>query len=546
MRFPAFKKARVALTLSTLAIVALPLALALPAEARPAPTSGLRNGGFEESATTSPVPGWQVSATGANVSLVKRARTGKNALKIQFTAEGTATVSQVLTGQNASAYDVQVWTRSNGLDGGSVAVGGTEWRRTSIPISSTWKPVTVRGVRTASGQIEVRFELTGSAGQEVLFDDTALTAGNVVDDFLAGGDLTQLNYIESLGGVFRDETGAVRDPVELMAENGVTLARLRLYNDTGPENHRIGYPDSYLEDGFQDPEDILNLARRARDAGMQIQLTFHYSDYWTNGEIQDIPLEWRYVNDLPYDQAVAELERLVYEYTSDFLDRMVAQGTPPAYVALGNETAGGLLLPYGGSWQEGGSLDVMADFLTAGANAVHETLPDAKVILHLDAAGDQGKYEWWFGEIEKRGVPYDVIGSSYYPFWTQKDVATVAPFFTWAHERFGKPVMIMETGFNWHPVTHDGVEGQLHDNYRYGEDPISQRDFMRELFAAVKALPAGTVLGDIYWDPIFLGVPGSGWQVGAPNPISNTTLFDFDGVALPVFQAYRENAGSPR
>lgn len=58
----------------------------------------------------------------------------------------------------------------------------------------------------------------------------------------------------------------------------------------------------------------------------------------------------------------------------------------------------------------------------------------------------------------------------------------------------------------------------------------------------MKHLPAGTVLGDIYWDPIFLGVPGSGWEVGKQNFVSNSTLFDFDGVALPVFQSYRENA----
>ena len=252
------------------------------------------------------------------------------------------------------------------------------------------------------------------------------------------------------------------------------------------------------------------------------------------------------VTQLPYQEAVNALEQHVSEYTTSFLQRMNAQGTPPTYVALGNEIAGGILHPYGGSWQEGGSLDVMARFLTAGANAVHSTLPDAKVIIHLDDAGNQGKYEWIFGELEKRNVPFDVIGSSYYPFWTQKDVPTAAAFFQWANERFGKPVMIMETGFNWNPSTHEGLEGQLHDNGPYGEDPQSQRDFFRELYSSVKALPAGTVLGDIYWDPVFLGVPGAGWEVGQPNFVSNSTIFDFDGMALPVFQAFRENAGSLR
>ncbi|MGG1637134.1 glycosyl hydrolase 53 family protein [Paenibacillus sp. FSL K6-3182] len=32
-----------------------------------------------------------------------------------------------------------------------------------------------------------------------------------------------------------------------------------------------------------DQSDILKLAKRTRTAGLQIQLSFHYSDYWTNG-----------------------------------------------------------------------------------------------------------------------------------------------------------------------------------------------------------------------------------------------------------------------
>ncbi|PRY02561.1 glycosyl hydrolase 53 family protein [Allonocardiopsis opalescens] len=540
------ERVRTALSLTAVSLVVVPLAFVAPLNAEEETAAeALVNSGFEDGGDGVP-DGWTVASGDARISVVSDARGGEGAMRVSFDEDGSVVLRQVIVDQAAGAYDLTAWTRTDGLEGGAVALGDQEWRRTGIPSSTDWTQVTVRGVEATSGQLEVRFELAGAAGQSIVIDDVAIAEGGAGEDFLAGGDLTQLNYIEDLGGVFRDEQGRAVDPVEFMADNGMGIARLRMYNDTGPENHRIGYPGSYLADGYQDPEDVLDLARRAHDAGMQIQLTFHYSDYWSNGEIQDIPLEWRYVNDLPYEEAVAELERLMYDYTRDFLQEMVDQGTPPAYVALGNETAGGLLHPYGGSWQEGGSLDVMADFFTAASQAVHDTLPDAQVIIHLDDAGNRDKYEWYFGELERRGVPYDVIGSSYYPYWTQLDVETVAPFFQWANERFDKPVMIMETGFNWTPLTHEGREGQLNDNGPYGEDPISQRDFFRELFAAVKALPPGTVIGDIYWDPIFLGVPGAGWEVGQPNYVSNSTVFDFDGVALPVFQAYRENAASPR
>lgn len=41
------------------------------------------------------------------------------------------------------------------------------------------------------------------------------------------------------------------------------------------------------------------------------------------------------------------------------------------------------------------------------------------------------------------------------------------------------------------------------------------------------------------WDPIFIEVPGIGWELGAGNVVSNTTLFDFQGNALPVFEAFK-------
>ena len=81
--------------------------------------------------------------------------------------------------------DVQVWARGSGLEGGSVALGDKDWRRTSIPAATDWAPVTVRGVKSTSGQLEVRFELTGTAGQELYIDDMAISRGKKVDDVLA-------------------------------------------------------------------------------------------------------------------------------------------------------------------------------------------------------------------------------------------------------------------------------------------------------------------------------------------------------------------------
>lgn len=64
---------------------------------------------------------------------------------------------------------------------------------------------------------------------------------------------------------------------------------------------------------------------------------------------------------------------------------------------------------------------------------------------------------------------------------------------------------------------------------------------MYELFNGIKQANGGRVIGDIYWDPVMIEVPGVGWELGAPNVVSNTTLFDFSGHALPSLKAYKFN-----
>ncbi|QCB20689.1 hypothetical protein E5N77_01685 [Streptomyces sp. SS52] len=62
---------------------------------------------------------------------------------------------------------------------------------------------------------------------------------------------------------------------------------------------------------------------------------------------------------------------------------------------------------------------------------------------------------------------------------------------------------------------------------------------MTDLFAQLKRVAGGAVLGNLYWDPVMIPAPGVGWEVGGPNVVSNTTLFDFQGRALPALAAYR-------
>lgn len=355
------------------------------------------------------------------------------------------------------------------------------------------------------------------------------TGGNEAPDtpvekpvLLKGGDVSALTLIEQNGGKFYDG-GSAKDCMKLLKDNGFNIVRLRLYNDPG--NPRFD-PSKRMYPGIEDEADILSLAKRAKEQGLQIQLTFHYSDYWTNGTDQNKPHAWA---SLSYPS----LKTQVYAYTKDFLQKMKDQGTTPEYVSLGNEIQAGLLYP-------DGSMDTpkqTAELLNAGAKAVREVAPEAKIIIHLDDAGNVTKYVWFFSEMRKYKLDYDIIGASYYPFWTGKSIEEMVSWSNSVGNTFHKPILLMETGFAWDAKTHEGKDGQLTHNNPYGVSKEEQKSFMSHLFTAIAA--SGWIIGDLYWDPIFIPAGDAGWIAGGPNVVSNSTLFDFEGNALPVFDAYK-------
>ena len=73
---------------------------------------------------------------------------------------------------------------------------------------------------------------------------------------------------------------------------------------------------------------------------------------------------------------------------------------------------------------------VLDRYLNAGSKAVREILPDALVTLHIETPNRQ-IYSMIMDAWEKGNVDYDVLGSSYYPFWWNtpdmlRDVQTLA------------------------------------------------------------------------------------------------------------------------
>ncbi|WP_456286416.1 glycosyl hydrolase 53 family protein [Microbacterium sp. JZ70] len=515
-----------------------------PGEPEPA-ESFLTEPGFEDGGAA-----WDIGG-----ELLDSGRSG-SAHAVQHSEAGGHETSQVVDGLADGYYRLTAWVQNDGgFDEAYIfaAGGGDSDAKTAIPRTNfaydeagTWKRTTLRGVHVTSGQVEVGLRTLGSDAGSVRIDDLALVRDDDPYEMLVGGDISALTYTEDLGGRYSDAAGRETDPLQILADSGWNIVRIRVYNDPGKGRGDGGY---YVPEGYVDTEDALALSQRAKAAGLQIQLSLHYSDYWTNPGLQKIPHEWQSLIDGKTDaEAVDILETQVHDFTSDVLQQMNDQGTTPEYVSLGNETRSGMLFPYGSlaNW------DNLGRFYNAGAAAVREKAPDSKIIIHLDDGGNTATYQSYFSNAAAQNVDYDIIGTSFYPYWTNKSAPRFAEFANTITQQFDKPMMIMETGFNYQDEKGAGGPGQLEHIGPYGEpsdaSPELQRDFMIELFNEMQGVAGGKVIGDLYWDPIQTYAGGqTGWAYFEStdradiNAIDNTTLFDLEGKALPVLDAYRLN-----
>ncbi len=363
--------------------------------------------------------------------------------------------------------------------------------------------------------------------------------------FIKGMDLSTLREVEACGGRFSDENGP-GGAMEILRRHGMDLVRLRLWNDPWSET---GEPYGA---GTCDLETVSFLARRAKDLGCKWMLDLHYSDFWADPGKQIVPKAWRGLD-------TDGLEKAIGEYTRKVLQKLAAQDLAPDMVSIGNEITNGLL------WPEGRKDDMksVARFVSAGLRAVEEICPRAETVIHLDNGPDRGQYRAWFeGYYAAGGADFDVIGMSYYPFWNGP-MEGLARSMADAVERFGKDVMVVETSMGFTLEDYGAYEKLAPDQRKgmaataalaagieYPMTPQGQSDFIRDLAAAIQAVPGGRGRGFIWWEPAWIPVPGSGWATEAAlrytgekgpggNEWANQALFDYEGRALPALETIR-------
>lgn len=500
--------------------------------AQPTPDNPIFNPGFEADGIPGANPsGWTLGGDLAAVQVVADGSAG-SAFSLQHGASADYQVEtwQVVTSLTNGHYRLEAQFKSSG--GQAVCHISGNGIRTSLPaLDSGWHDLVVRGIPVTNGECRVAFTSTGPADTWARVDNLVLVRDDIPYAFLKGGDISELPRLEYYGAQFYDD-GVPKDCLQIMKERGCNIVRIRMYNDPGNPDY---YPANRLDPlGWQNPSNTLALCSRAKAMGFQIQLTFHYSDFWSNPGQQIKPHDWE-------ELSFPELTNTLHAFTRDFMLDLAAAAALPEYVSLGNEIPGGMLFPDGANTSPEG-WNRLGQLLSVGYAAVKEVSPSTQVVIHIDKV-DAGTVNWFFGNLRGLGVPYDVIGCSYYPFWTGLTTQQARDEIdAWAG-RYGKPVLIMETGYNWNRVTCDGFTGQLSHNgpETYPSTPQGQKNFLLKLFKDLKLVEGGACIGDLYWDPVFICVDGQGWLPGQRNVVANTALFDFGGEALPSLDAFEYN-----
>lgn len=363
------------------------------------------------------------------------------------------------------------------------------------------------------------------------------------DDFIMGGDLGMIREVEARGGEF-SRGGSSGDPIDIMGEAGMNLARLRLWVDPYSAS---GEP---YGGGTNDLATTIAVAQRAKAAGMDILLDFHLSDWWADPGTQTIPKAWR---SLTYPQLLST----VRAYTNDVIDQMRAAGVLPDLVQMGNEIPGGILWDHGRVGSGVSDFSGLAALLEAGIAGVDDALgagEDIEIVLHLDHGGDNALYRWWFDAITAQGVPFDIIGLSYYPFW-HGTMGELAVNLNDISARYDKDVLVVETAYAWTLDDGDGLGNSFFTAEEatggYPASVAGQTAFLRDLRDLVRAVPDGRGRGLIWWEPGWLPVPGANWGTEAgkldngdtgvlSNPWDNQTLFDAGGAALATLDVFGE------
>lgn len=321
--------------------------------------------------------------------------------------------------------------------------------------------------------------------------DVKKTDKELSSDFIMGMDISSMISELDSGVVYRDYEGneleTLDDICKFLADQGINHIRIRVWNNPYDTNVK-GYGG-----GNNDVEKAKQFADACRNAGIKMLVDFHCSDLWTDPGKQQAPKAWK-------GYTVEQKAQALTEFITDSLKTIDSSKDVVDMVQVGNETTNGFV---GETSQTN-----MCTLFSAGAEGVKNYNENVKVVIHLTNP-EKGNMTRWAKILDDNSVNYDILATSYYPYW-HGTLANLATEFKKVKETYSKDVMVAETSYAYTLEDSDGHDNTVRvGNNDTGNDttePFTEQGQATAIRNLINTVNNAGGLGVYYWEPAWLTV----------------------------------------
>lgn len=410
---------------------------------------------------------------------------------------------------------------------------------------------------------EKKIELTvNEASNSVKDAPIAVTKVNKLSsDFIMGMDISSMISELESGVVYRDydgnELATLDDICRFIKEQGINHIRVRVWNNPYDANGN-GYGG-----GNNDVAKAKEFADACRNAGLKMLVDFHCSDLWTDPGKQQEPKAWK-------GYTLEQKKEALNTYITESLNTIDPSKDVVDMVQVGNETTGGFI----------GETNVsnMCVLFSAGAAGVETYNPDVKVVIHVESP-HKGTLVTWAENLQDNNVDYDILATSYYPYW-HGTLDNLKQQFETVKNTYCKDVMVAETSYAYTLEDSDGHANTVrvgnNDNGADTTEPFTEQGQATAIRNLINTVNEAGGLGVYYWEPAWLTVGntkgltgdaynaqvkenqekwekyGSGWASSYANEydskdagkwyggsaVDNEAMFYPDGTATPALHVW--------
>lgn len=339
-------------------------------------------------------------------------------------------------------------------------------------------------------KIKVNVKESDSVVKDAAIDVTK-TDKELSSDFIMGMDISSMISELDSGVIYRDYKGnqleTLDDICKFLANQGINHIRIRVWNNPYDTNGK-GYGG-----GNNDVKKAKKFADACRNAGIKMLVDFHCSDLWTDPGKQQAPKAWK-------GYTVEQKAQALTKFITDSLNTIDSSKDVVDMVQVGNETTSGFI---GETNQTN-----MCTLFSAGAQGVKNYKEDVKVVIHLTNP-ERENMTAWAKILDKNKVNYDILATSYYPYW-HGTLTNLATEFKKVKETYNKDVMVAETSYAYTLEDSDGHDNTVrvgnNDTAENTTEPFTEQGQATAIRNLINTVNNAGGLGVYYWEPAWLTV----------------------------------------